>query len=371
MVKQEEEFSWLELKPQQKFKDDEENNMLKIIQHASEFAFFVFRNKSEMKIIVRTRKNDQDLFKTIAGVSAELVERPHFGNLVTKYLKMKNNRSFVPLVDLKNITKSNLYSKLWAEQRDSMMACFVCDQTKKISSEIDRKINALEKRAATKGVTLSGKNKSELAAAKQKREGHSYYSCTLVFGVQTSTPALSEIQAEKRRKMDEERNLFESRAKNLKSLDRKEFRKEYDILRESYKKAIKKIEDDFISDLKTVREDIKETTSILDKIISNVLLNSFAHRIATRKVRFSFGKKSFRQRLAEMFGMTAIDPYAFVPKKPHSKNMILTEIELAFFTSLPQEHDVQTINFGIGPTPTFVHGQTEEIGDTDLTPDFG
>ncbi len=58
MIKQEEEFSWLELKPQQKFKDDEENNILKIIQHASEFAFFVFRNKSEMKIIVRTRKND-------------------------------------------------------------------------------------------------------------------------------------------------------------------------------------------------------------------------------------------------------------------------------------------------------------------------
>lgn len=371
MIKQEEKFSWLELKPQQKFKDDEENNMLKIIQHSSEFAFFVLRNKSEMKMIVRTRKNDQNLFKTIAGVSAEPVEKPHFEKMVSKYLTLKNNHSMIPLVDLKNITKSNLYEKLWAEGQCCMMACFACDQTKKISSEIDRKINALERRAATKGVTLSGKDKAELAAAKQKREGHSYYNCALVFGVQTSTPELSEIQAEKHRKMKEERNLFQSRAKNLKSLDRKEFRREYDILRESYKKAIKKIQDDFRSDLKTVREDIKETTRILDKIISDVLLNSFAHRIATHKVRFSFAVKSFRQRLAEMFGMTAIDPYTFVPKKPHSKSMILADIELAFFTSLPQEHDMQTISFGIGPTPTFVHGQTEEIGDTDLTPDFG
>jgi hypothetical protein len=367
MAKQEEEFFWLELKPQQKFKDDEENNMLKIIQHASEFAFFVFRNKAEMKMIVRTRKNDQNLFKTIAGVSAEPVEKPHFERMVSKYLTLKNKHSMIPLVDLKSITKSNLYSKLWAEQRGYMMACFVCDQTKKISSEIDRKINSLERRAATKGVTLSGKNKAELAAAKQKREGHSHYNCTLAFGVQTGAPELSEIQAEKRRKMIEERNTYELRIKNLESLDT-ESRKEYDILRESYKKAVKKIEDDFRSDLKTVREDIKETTQTLDKIINNVLLNSFAHRIATHKVRLSFGKKNFRQRLAEIFGMT--NPYTFVPKKLHSKSMVLTEVELAFFISLPEEYDVQTINFGIGPTPTFVHGQTEEMSDTDLTTDF-
>src|SRR5574337_521020 len=201
MVKQEEEFSWLELKPQQKFKDDEENNILKIIQHASEFAFFVFRNKAEMKMIVRTAKNDQNLFKTIPGVSAEPVEKPHFEKMVSKYLTLKNKHSMIPLVDLKNITKSNLYSKLWAEEQCCIMACFVCDQTKKISSKIDRKINTLERRAATKGVILSGKDKAELAAAKQKREGHSYYNCTVLFGVQTSTTELSEIQAEKHRKM--------------------------------------------------------------------------------------------------------------------------------------------------------------------------
>jgi hypothetical protein len=370
MTKQEEEFSWFELKPQQKFEDDEEDNMLKIIQHASEFAFFVFRNKSEMKMIVRTRKNDQDLFKTIAGISVEPVEKLHFEKMITKYLTLKNNHSMIPLVDLKNITKSNIYSKLWAEPRDSMLACFVYDQTKKISSEIDRKVNALERRAATKGVTLSGKNKTELAAAKLKREGHSYYNCTISFGVQTGTPELSEIQAKKRRKMNEEKKGYESRIKNLESLNTKESREEHKVLRESYNKAVKKIEDDFRSELKTVREDIKKTTKILDKIISNVLLNSFAHRIATHKVRFSFGKKNFRQRLAEIFGMT-IDPYTFVPKKLHSKSMVLTEIELAFFISLPEEYDVQTINFGIGPTPTFVHGQTEEIGDTDLTMDSG
>lgn len=366
-----EEFSWLELRPQQKFKDDEENNILQIIQHASEFAFFVFREKDAMKIIVRTRKNDQNLFKTIAGVSAEPIEKPHFEKMITKYLTPKNNRSMIPLVDLKNITKSNVYSKLWAEQRGGMMACFVCDQTKKISSAIDRKINALERRAASKGVTLSGKDKAELAAAKQKREGHSHYNCTIVFGVHTTTCELPGLQDEKRRKIEEERNIFESRAKNLKSLDRKEFRKEYDALRESYKKTVKKIQDDFRSDAKTVSDDIKETTKILDKIISNVLLNSFAHRIAAHKVRLSFGEKSFKQKLAEIFGIAVIDPHTFVPKKLHSKSMTLTEIELAFFISLPQEHDVQTINFGIGPTPTFVHGQTQEISETDLTTDFG
>ncbi|MGI0088579.1 MAG: hypothetical protein ACREBI_11575 [Nitrosotalea sp.] len=364
-----EEFSWFELKPQQKFKDDEENMILNIIQHASEFAFFVFRDRSEMKMIVRTT-NDQNLFKTIPGITAEPIEKPHFEKMITKYLTLKNNRTMVPLVDLKSITKSNLYSKLWTEQRGCMMSCFVWNQTKKTSSEIDRKINAFERRAATKGVTLSGRDKAELAAAKQRREGHSYYNCTIVFGVQTSAPELSELQAKKRIKLEQERKIFESKVKNLKSLDKKEFRKEYDILKESYKDLVKQIQDDFRADAKTVRDDIKETTSILDKTISNVLLNSFAHRIATHKVRLSFGKKSLRQKLAEIFGIGTIDPYTFVPKNQHSKSMVLTEVELAFFISLPQEHDVQTINFSIGPTPTFVHGQTQEMSDTDLTTDF-
>jgi hypothetical protein len=364
----EEEFFWLELKPQQKFKDDEENKMYEIIQHATEFAFFVFCTKSEMRMVVRTR-NDQDLFRTIPGVTAEPIPKPHFEKMIIKCLALKSNRSMTPLVDLKKITKSNFYSKLWAEQRGCMMACFVNDDTKRISAVLDRRINTLERRGSTKGIVLSGKEKIELAAAKQRREGHCFYNCTIVFGVQTTKPELSEIRSEKRRKMEEERNIFESRVKALKSHDKKEFRKEYEILKESHNEAVKKINDDFRADIKTVRDDIKESSGILDKIISNVLLNSFAHRITTPKVRFSLGHKSFRQRLAEIFGIGTIDPYSFVPKNQHS-SMVLTEVELAFFISLPQEHDVQTINFGFGPTPTFVHGQTQEMSDTDLTTDF-
>ncbi len=97
------------------------------------------------------------------------------------------------------------------------------------------------------------------------------------------------------------------------------------------------------------------------------MLNSFAHRIATRRIKFSFGRKNFGQKLAEAFGVDAIDPFTFVPDRLDSKSMTLTEVELAFFVSFPQEYDIQTINFGMGPTPTFVHSNTQEMDETDLT----
>ncbi|MDE1764291.1 MAG: hypothetical protein KGH88_08615, partial [Thaumarchaeota archaeon] len=61
-----------------------------------------------------------------------------------------------------------------------------------------------------------------------------------------------------------------------------------------------------------------------------------------------------------------INPLTFVPEKLRSKSMVLTANELAYFISLPEEYDIQTVNFEMGPNPTFMHGKTEEIGDTDL-----
>jgi hypothetical protein len=361
-----EKFSWLELKPQQKFKDDNENKMLEIIQYASEFAYFVFCNNGAMKLVVRTPENNQGLFKTIPGISVEPTKTPNFERMVTRYLTLKNRRSMVPLVDLKTVTKSNFYSKLWAEKRGCMMACFMYDNTKKILSEISKKSSMLERQAAAKSVAFSSKKKTELAAANQKRESHSHYNCTIIFGVQVASE-LSEIQTRKQRRRCEERHDFQSKVKNLKSFHSVESRKECAALMESYKSTVKKIENDFRTDLKAAREDIRESTMALDTIIRSVLLNSFAHRITTRRVKFSPGEKSFRQKLAEVFGMNTIDPYTFVPAKLHSKSMVLTEVELAFFMSLPQEYDIQTINFGMGPTPTFVHGNTEEVEESDLT----
>jgi hypothetical protein len=54
----------------------------------------------------------------------------------------------------------------------------------------------------------------------------------------------------------------------------------------------------------------------------------------------------------------------------YSKSRVLTDTELAFFISLSQEYDIQTINFCMGSTPTFVRGQTQEIDKTDLTIDL-
>ncbi len=262
-----EKFVWLELKPQQKFKDDGQNKMLEIIQHASEFAYFVFCNNGAMKLVVRTPENNQGLFKTIPGISIEPAKTPNFERMVTKYLTLKNRHSMVPLVDLTTITKSNLYSKLWAEKRGCMMACFMYDNTKKILSEISKKSSTLERQAAAKNVALSSKKKTEIAAANQKRESHSHYNCTIIFGVQVASE-LSEIQTRKQRMRDEERRYFQSKVKNLKSLHSVESRKECAIISESHKNTVKNIENDFRTDLKTAKADIKESTTILDTVIA-------------------------------------------------------------------------------------------------------
>ncbi|MGI0102320.1 MAG: hypothetical protein ACREA7_06970 [Nitrosotalea sp.] len=362
-------FVWLELKVQQKFRDDNENRIFGIIQHAPEFAFFVFREKDAMRLVVRTTENNQNLFKTIPGISVEQTKTPHFGNMVAKYLVLRNKRSMVPLTDLKVITKSNAYQKMWQEKRDSVMTCFVCNKTKDALSMINAKITSLEGAQNTKGARLSGKKKTELAAATQKRDGHhGYYNCTIVFGVRSTCTELQELQDAKEGKIAEEKDIFESRVEQINSLDEKEFRKDYKKIKESYQEAVKKIWDDSRSKAKTRRKEIIESVQTLDKMIGTFLLNSFAHRIARRRVKFSSGGKSFGQRLAEIFGGTStIDPITFVPGKLYSKSMVLTEIELAFFMSFPQEYDIQTINFGMGPTPTFVHGSKQEMDETNLT----
>src|SRR5574337_1135101 len=162
-----EEFVWLELKPQQRFKDDQENQVLKIIQYATEFAFFVFRNKSEMRLIVRTTDKDRNLFGTIDGLTVERIDPPHFEQMVTKYLALKNH-FMVPLVDLAKIVKSDVYSKFWQESSRCMMACFVQDQTKKISNAKNDKVTSLESRMSKKSAVFSSKIKADLVEEKNK-----------------------------------------------------------------------------------------------------------------------------------------------------------------------------------------------------------
>ncbi len=362
-------FVWLELKVQQKFKDDNENRILEIIQSAPEFAFFVFRERDTMRLVVRTTEENQNLFKTVPGISVEQTETPHFGNMVAKYLVLKNKRSIVPLIDLKIITKNNVYQKMWQEKRDSVMACFVCNKTQDALSMINAKITALESVQNTKGTHFSSKKKKELDSATQKRDGHhGYYNCTIVFGVRSTSAELQEIQDEKEGKIAKEKDIFESRVEQINSLDEKEFKQEYKKLEKSYKEAVKKIGDDFRSKVKARRKEIIESTQALDKMIGTILINPFEHMISRRRVKFSSGEKSFGQRLADIFGgIGTIDPCTFTPTKMFSKSMVLTEIELAFFMSFPQEYDIQTINFGMGPTPTFVHGSTQDIDETNLT----
>ena len=362
-------FVWLELKPQQKFRDDNENRIFEIVRHAPEFAFFVFHEKNSMRIVVRTQESNQNIFRTIPGISVEQTVAPYFGNMVAKYLVLKNRRSMFPLIDLKVITKSNVYQKMWQEKKGCMMACFVYNRTQHVISKINAKIEALESIQNTKGARLSSKKKDELAAAVQKRDGHhGYYNCCIVFGVRTAAAELQEIQYERERSKEKEDNAFQSKMEEIKSLDREQFEKERKKLKESYQEAVKKIEKNFRDKVEERRDDIRESTQRLDKLIGTVLLNSFAHRIARDKVKYGLDQKSFGQRLAEIFGGSGtIDPVTFVPKKLYSKSLVLTEIELAFFTSFPQEYDMQTINFGVGPTPTSVHGRTDDMDETNLT----
>ncbi|MGI0092567.1 MAG: hypothetical protein ACREA8_00525, partial [Nitrosotalea sp.] len=366
-LKIQEEFVWLELKPQQRFKDDQENQVLKIIQYATEFAFFVFRNKSEMRLIVRTTNKDTNLFGTIDGLTVERMDQPHFENMVTKHLALKNH-FMVPLVDLAKISKSDVYSKFWQESSRCMMACFVQDQTKKISNAIHGKVTSLESRMSKKNAVFSSKRKADLVGAKSKLDGHNLYNCFIIFGVETTSHEFSELYAEKRARVNQEKILFENRIANLKKdLTGKQFKKEYRKQNKIHRDNIKKIENDFKLEAKRSKADIVQSNKTLDNIINTVLLNSFSHRITSRKIKFAHGKKTFKQKLAELFSVKSIDPYTFIPQKLNSKSLALSDVELAFFLSFPQEKDIQIINFGVGVTPTFVHSPAQDVSLTDLT----
>ena len=362
-----EEFVWIELKPQQRFKDDKENQVLKIIQYATEFAFFVFRNKSEMRLIVRTTNKDRNLFGTIDGLTVERIDPPHFERMVTKYLALKNH-FMVPLVDLAKIVKSDVYSKFWQESSRCMMACFVQYQTRKISNEIHGKVTSLESRMSKKNVIFSSKRKTDLAEAKSKLTGHNLYNCFIIFGVETTLHEFSELDIEKRDRVNQEKILFENHIANLKKdLNDEQFENEYEKQNKIHHDNVKKIKDAFKLEVKRSRADIVQSTKTLDDMINTVLLNSFAHRITSRKIKFTHGKKTFKQKLAELFSVKSIDPYTFIPQKLHSKSLALSDVELAFFLSFPQEKDIQTINFGVGVTPTFVHSPAQDVSLTDLT----
>ncbi|MGI0059156.1 MAG: hypothetical protein ACREBJ_05250 [Nitrosotalea sp.] len=366
-LKIQEEFVWLELKPQQRFKDDQENQVLKIIQYATEFAFFVFRNKSEMRLIVRTTNKDTNLFGTIDGLTVERMDQPHFENMVTKHLALKNH-FMVPLVDLAKISKSDVYSKFWQESSRCMMACFVQDQTKKISNAIHGKVTSLESRMSKKNAVFSSKRKADLVGAKSKLDGHNLYNCFIIFGVETTSHEFSELYAEKRARVNQEKILFENRIANLKKdLTGKQFKKEYRKQNKIHRDNIKKIENDFKLEAKRSKADIVQSNKTLDNIINTVLLNSFSHRITSRKIKFAHGKKTFKQKLAGLFSVKSIDPYTFIPQKLNSKSLALSDVELAFFLSFPQEKDIQIINFGVGVTPTFVHSPAQDVSLTDLT----
>jgi hypothetical protein len=362
-----EEFVWLELKPQQRFKDDQENQVLKIIQYATEFAFFVFRNKSEMRLIVRTTDKDRNIFGTIDGLTVEHIDQPHFERMVTKYLALKNH-FMVPLVDLAKIVKSDVYSKFWQESSRCMMACFVQDQTRKISNEIHGKVTSLESRMSRKNAIFSSKRKTDLAGAKGKLDGHNLYNCFIIFGVETTLHEFSELDIEKRDRVNQEKILFENHIANLKKdLIDEQFENEYEKQNKIHHDNVKKIKDAFKLEVKRSRVDIVQSTKTLDDMINTVLLNSFSHRITSRKIKFIHGKKTFKQKLAELFSVKSIDPYTFIPQKLDSKSLALSDVELAFFLSFPQEKDIQTINFGVGVTPTFVHSAAQDVSLTDLT----
>lgn len=296
------EFIWLEIKPQQKFKDDHENQIFKIIQYASEFGFFILRNKYEMRLLVRTTNKDENLFGTIDGLAIERVTPPNFGRIVVKQLILKNH-FMVPLFDQSNILKSDIYSKMWQEESSCMMACFVHDQTERISNTIHKKINSLENKISKKNVVYSSKVKTNLAGAKSKL-GHNLYNCVITFGIE---------------------NLPGSEKDNM------------------------------------------ETIIRLEKIIKNLLLNSFSHRIKTRRIRFISEKKNLLQKFVELLWIKSIDPYSFIPKRLNSKSLALSDIELAFFLSFPQEKDIQIIKFGIGATPPFVRSPRQELLDGNLS----
>ncbi len=167
---------------------------------------------------------------------------------------------------------------------------------------------------------------------------------------------------------NQEKILFENRIVNLKKdLAEEQFKKEYRKQNKIHHDNVKKIKDDFKLELERSSANSVQSTKTLDGIINIVLLNSFSHRITSRKIKFVYGKKTFKQKLAELFSVKSIDPYTFIPQRLNSKSLALSDVELAFFLSFPQEKDIQTINFGVGVTPTFVHSPAQDVFLTDLT----
>ncbi|MGI0093943.1 MAG: hypothetical protein ACREA8_07560, partial [Nitrosotalea sp.] len=266
------------------------------------------------------------------------------------------------------ISKSDVYSKFWQESSRCMMACYVQDQTKKISNAIHGKVTSLESRMSKKNAVFSSKMKADLAGAKSKLDGHNLYNCFIIFGVETTLPEFPELHAEKRARVNQEKILFENRIDNLKKdLADEQFRKEYRKQNKIHRDKIKKIKDDFKLEAERSKADIVQSNKTLDNIINTVLLNSFSHRITSRKIKFAHGKKNFRQKLAGLFSVKSIDPYTFIPQKLNSKSLALSDVEIAFFLSFPQEKDIRIINFGVGVTPTFVHSPAQDVSLTDLT----
>ncbi|MDE1816818.1 MAG: hypothetical protein KGI11_09720 [Thaumarchaeota archaeon] len=301
------EFVWLELKPQQNFKDDDDNQILKITKSASEFAFFVLKKDDAMRIIIRARASEKDLFRTLRGLTVSEAKIPDFESMVTRYLVQKNKTSLVPLLDPARLEKSDMYQKMWNREHDSIMACFVCKATEKCRSEINSKITSLEAfRDSHKG-RLPSKKKAELAAAIKKQDGnYGYYNCCIVFGMEYAGSQQD-------------------------------------------------------------RAAVKEPLDKIDNLIGIVSSNRFKDRIARKRAKFSYEDKTFLQRIFEIFHpIKTINPLTFVPEKLRSKSMVLTANELAYFISLPEEYDIQTVNFEMGPNPTFMHGKTEDIDKTDL-----
>lgn len=363
--KNSQEFVWFELKPQQRFKDDHENQILKIVQYAGEFAFFILRNKSEMRLLVRTTEKDKNLFRTIDGLTTESIDQPQFRRLVAKHLVLKNH-FMVPLFDLSQLKKSDVYSKFWQESSSCMMSCFVNDQTKKISDIIHDKVNSLETRLSKKNSVFSNRMKLDLAGAKNKI-GHNLYNCFIIFGVETMRE-ISELQTTKKDHVIQEKVRFENYIQNLKP----DFiGEQYKIEREKqsniHNENIKKINDEFKLERDKLKKDIVESTKRLDKIISSVILNSFSHRIKTSKIKFINGKKTLGQKFVELFSIKSIDPNNFVPQRLGSKSLCLSDVELAFFLSFPEEKDIRIINFGVGASATFVRSPTQNPSESDLT----
>ncbi|MDC8453039.1 MAG: hypothetical protein LV477_09045, partial [Candidatus Nitrosotalea sp.] len=236
------------------------------------------------------------------------------------------------------------------------------------SNAIHGKVTSLESRMSKKNAIFSSKRKTDLAGAKSKLTGHNLYNCFIIFGVETTLHEFSELDIEKRDRVNQEKILFENRIANLKKdLEDEQFKKEHKKLNKVHHDNVKKIKDIFKLEVERSRTDIIQSTKTLDGIINAVLLNSFSYRITSRKIKFIHGKKTLKQKLAELFSVKSIDPYTFIPQKLHSKSLALSDVELAFFLSFPQEKDIQIINFGVGVTPTFVHSPAQDLSLTDIT----